>query len=301
MSAGGLFTCALLQDQTVQCWGNNEHGQLGNGTTANSAVPVTVLGITTTAKSVTSGGFHACARLSDDTARCWGGNQYGALGNATNVDSTTAVSVSGLSSVAGVSAGAIHSCAVLLDGTARCWGVNAVGEFGDGTTSDSNVPTAVYGIATATQISAGDYNTCATLANGTIQCWGDSLYGALGNGTTEDVVWDTPVNVSNITTATAVSSAFGHSCALLSDGTVQCWGWNGDGELGNGTAGQASGVPVVVEFITTVTKIQGIEVGANHSCAWSASAVSCWGQNNVGQLGDGFNLSRYLPEPVHFF
>ena len=74
--------------------------------------------------------------------------------------------------------------------------------------------------------------------------WGDSLYGALGNGTTEDVVWDTPVNVSNITTATAVSSAFGHSCALLSDGTVQCWGWNGDGELGNGTAGQASGVPV---------------------------------------------------------
>jgi alpha-tubulin suppressor-like RCC1 family protein len=301
VSASEASACALLLDRSVQCWGSNDHGELGNGTTTGSSVPVPVSGITN-ATAVSAGGFGACALLSDGSVYCWGYNNDGQLGNGTTTDSSVPVAVSGLSAASGIAAGSSHSCAVLSDGTARCWGNNDTGQLGNGTTVNANVPTAVSGITNARQISAAAGYACAALGNGTIQCWGQNLDGTLGNGRTDDFVSVVPVNVANITTAVSVSSGTFNACALLSDGSVQCWGANESGELGNGLGGILSGYPSGVPVTASLTQpVVGISSGAWYSCARSNGAVSCWGSNFGGVLGDGSTVNRYVPGSVHFW
>ncbi len=292
VAAGNSHSCAALSDGTVKCWGNNFYGQLGNGTTTNSSVPVSVSGITN-ATVVAADNNHSCAALSDGTVKCWGKNYYGGLGNGTTTNSSVPVSVSGITTATAVSAGSGHSCALLSDGMVKCWGYNAYGELGDGTTTSSNVPVSVSGITTATAVSAGSYHNCALLSDGTVKCWGDNYYGGLGDGTTTSS--NVPVSVSGITTATAVSAGTVHSCALLSDGTVKCWGDNSYGKLGDGTTTNSS-VPVSVSGITTAT---AVSAGSYHSCALlSGGTVKCWGYNSYGQLGDGTNTNSSVPVSV---
>lgn len=154
IDAGEFFTCGLVSDRTVRCWGYNNNGQLGDGTTTASSTPVTVSGLNG-AVALTVGGYHSCALLTDGTAGCWGYNQSGQLGDGTTTSSPTSVIVSGLSGIASISAGGYHTCAVLTDGTASCWGYNGYGELGDGTTTDSPTPIAVPGLSGVASISAG--------------------------------------------------------------------------------------------------------------------------------------------------
>jgi hypothetical protein len=149
VSAGATHTCALRTDGSIQCWGNNYEGQLGDGTGTPSPTPVTVSGITT-AIEVRAGWGHSCARLSDGTLRCWGEGTSGQLGNGAVQTSTTPVAVSGISTAIGLTAGWWHhSCALLSDASVRCWGVNEWGQFGNGTTAGSAVPVAMSGAGMA--------------------------------------------------------------------------------------------------------------------------------------------------------
>lgn len=197
---GGGTTCALLADHSVRCWGENESGQLGNGTTTDSSVPVTVSGITDAAQvSVGRAGSnegHACAVLNDHSVRCWGRNATGQLGNGTTTSSSVPVAVTGISNAQQVVALGYSSCALLTDHSVRCWGQNSAGQLGDGTTTNSTAPVAVTGISTATAISGGGYTACALLADGTARCWGYNIFGQLGNGTTVDS--SVPVTVVRI-------------------------------------------------------------------------------------------------------
>ncbi len=288
VAAGLDYTCALLANGTIKCWGSNASGKLGDGTTTNSATPVTVTGITT-ATAVATGQNHTCARLSNGTVQCWGRNFEGELGTgATSPFSATPVTVTGITTATAIAAGGLHSCAVLLDGTVQCWGSN----FGP-------TPVAVTGITTATAIAAGGSHTCALLANGTVQCWGFSFTGQLGNGTSDLSFHSTPVAVTGITTATAIAAGVFGTCARLSDGTVQCWGDNGLGDLGIGTntgpqscfAEPCSTTPLTVTGITTAI---AVTIGGHHACALLAvGAIKCWGSNASlggapsGQLGTG--------------
>ena len=145
-----------------------------------------------------------------------------------------------------VSAGATDSCAVVLGGKVVCWGYNSAGSLGDGTTTNASTPVEVKGISTAIAVSVGGVHTCALLSGGTIQCWGSNVDGELGNGTTS-IVTSTPVTVSSISTATAVSTDGSSSCALLSGGTVKCWGIGSYDRLGNGTY-RSSSTPVAVRL-----------------------------------------------------
>lgn len=245
---GNGFSCATLTDGTVQCWGLNGNGQLGDGTTTDRSTPVQVSGITT-ATQVSFGTVHACATLTDGTIECWGENGYGRLGDGTTTDRSTPVQVFGITTATHVSVSDDrHSCALLTDGTVQCWGHNSRGQLGDGTTTDSSTPVQVSGITTAAQVSSGDSHSCAALQDGTVQCWGYNPYGQLGDGTT--TTRSTPVQVSGITTATQVSASHQHSCATLQDGTVQCWGRGANGRLGDGTNSD-SATPVQVSGITT--------------------------------------------------
>ena len=232
----------------VYCWGNNANGELGDGSTVERHTAVLVANITT-ATSVSAGhSSHSCATLADGTVQCWGRNDNGQLGDGTTTDRLTPVLVSNITTATSVSTGGGHACATLADGTVQCWGGNVNGQLGDGTTTNRLTPVLVSGITTATSVSAGGFfltgfHTCATLADGTVQCWGANANGQLGDGTTTDRL--TPVLVSGITTATSVSAGALHNCAMLADGTVQCWGGNGKGQLGDGTT-TSSNIPVQV-------------------------------------------------------
>lgn len=290
VSAGDFHACARMPDGTVNCWGLNSSGQLGNSSSINALKPVTVESITT-ATQVSAGGRHSCALLSNGTLRCWGDNSFGQLGNSTTTGSGTPVTVTGISTATLVSAGEAHTCALLSDGTLRCWGLNSFGTLGDGTTSMASSPVTVSGISTATGISAGGNHTCAVLSNGTVRCWGLNSSGQLGNSIF--INSSTPVTVTGITTASGVSSGFNHTCSTLSDGTVRCWGDNSAGQLGSfwTFAGITSNFPVQ-PFVTSAA---GVDAGLFHTCARRTDGrILCWGDNSAGQLGNG-NFIGFTP------
>ena len=281
ITAGGLHSCALLAGGTIKCWGNNLYGGIGNGTTTDSSVPVSVVGISA-ATSISAGSAHTCALLAVGTIKCWGNNLYGGLGNGTTTDSSVPVLVSGITTAIAITANNFHSCALLAVGTIKCWGYNINGQLGNGTTTDSSVPVLVSGITTAIAITAGYWHSCALLAVGTIKCWGSNTDSQLGNGSI--VGSSVPVDVSGITTATAITAGRNHTCALLTGGTIKCWGSNSRGELGDGSIARSS-VPVDVSGITTAT---AITTDMWHSCALLfGGTIKCWGWGRDGQLGDG--------------
>lgn len=246
VAAGSQYSCALLSDGTIQCWGTNNFGVLGNGTTTNSYLPVPVLNIQSAVAVVTYGskGSGTCALISDGTIDCWGYNNSGQLGNGTTANSSLPVPVTGISNAIYIAGGFWgHSCAATRDGSVECWGMNSSGQLGDGTQSNSLIPVAALGVTSAIAVAAGGYHTCAVLSNGSVQCWGSNSNGQLGIGSTASSY--SPVTVSNISTATSVATGTNHSCALLSDNTMRCWGSNSYGQLGDGSQTD-SPVPVAV-------------------------------------------------------
>jgi alpha-tubulin suppressor-like RCC1 family protein len=224
VSTGNLYSCALLRDGTISCWGT---GQLGNGASSTAVPPVTVTGITT-ATQISSFGSNTCALLADGTVRCWGAGQ---LGNGTSGASSLPVQVTGISTATQVSVGGGHSCARLASGAVQCWGGNGYKQLGDGTTTGRTTPVTVVGISNATSVAAGQRETCVSLADGGAKCWGNNLEGQLGNGTTLSAA--APSTVVGLSSVAAVQTGGYSNCALLSTGSVSCWGLNANGELGD--------------------------------------------------------------------
>lgn len=296
VTAREFFACARNTDGTVSCWGANEGGQLGDGTTLGRLTPVRVGGLHT-ATAVAAGLSHACALLADQTVRCWGFNDAGQLGDGSTSASTTPVPVAGLADVAGLVAGYSHTCARLTNGAVRCWGKNTGGQLGDGSLVNRTSPVAPEGIENVVSIAAGDQHTCAVLPSGVANCWGVNGAGQLGDGTTTRR--PTPVAVVGLSDALVVAAGFNHTCAILGDGSARCWGSNSDGQLGNGTTSfLAVHTPVVVSGLSGAGSLA---LGFNHSCAQvTDGTLRCWGNNASGTLGDGTNLPRYSPVAVGF-
>jgi len=299
-AAGYYHSLELKTNGTVWSWGYNGYGQLGDGTYAQRTSPVQVSGLTGTTLAVAAGYYHSLAMKSNGTVWSWGYNGYGQLGDGTTTQRNTPAQVSGLAGITAVAAGYYQSLALKSDGTVWAWGYNGNGQLGDGTTGTNRLnPVPVSGLTgTVTAIAGGTNHSIALKSDGTVWTWGYNGYGQLGDGTyTQNptpVQVHGPGNVGFLTGIIAIAGGENHSIALKSDGTVWAWGYNGYGQLGDGTY-NTSNTPVQVSTLTGVANIAG-GTGANHSLALKSNgSVWAWGNNGNGQLGDGTTTSRNAP------
>jgi alpha-tubulin suppressor-like RCC1 family protein len=286
ISTGYDHACALLSGGGVTCWGGNEVGQLGDGTATTRFTPTDVIGLTSGVAQISAGLYATCAVTGSGAVKCWGQNFFGQLGDGTQINRLTPVDVVGLGGgAAQVSVGGTHVCAVTTTGGAKCWGYGGNGQLGGGASVSRATPVDVVGLtAGVEQISAGHSHTCALLAGGGVKCWGANYSGQLGNGLFSFQA--APVAVTNLGAGAAqVRLGWNHSCAVMVNGGVKCWGDNWDGFLGDGTA-VSSAVPV--DVVGLGAEMTQVAAGAYHTCALSqAGGVKCWGHNAYGQLGDG--------------
>ncbi len=285
VAASGNSTCGIATGGLAYCWGNNSLGQLGNGATTNTSIPIKVIGgLTFGSISVGSLNGFACGLTTAGAAYCWGYNDYGQLGSGNFANSTSPVAVVGNLTFTALSVGdGGQACGIVTGGAAYCWGFNGNGQLGSASAFTST-PVPVSGGLSFTSISAGQNGqTCALTAAGAAYCWGNNAFGALGNGTT--VSTNTPVAVSGGLTFKSISAGYSSACALTASGTAYCWGQNTYGELGNGTTVNSS-VPAAVGGSLTFS---AISVGDEFACGLvkSSGAAYCWGYNGVGQLGIG--------------
>ena len=325
ITLGGDHTCALLSTGSVKCWGLNDLGQLGDGTTTSRSLPVDVLvslggspltGVT----AISAGTSHTCALLSTGSVKCWGYNGDGEFGNGTTTNSSLPVDVlvslggSPLTGVSAITAGAYHTCALLSTGSVRCWGLNNYGQIGDGTSGAGTnrlAPTAVLvslggsPLTGVSAITAGAYHTCALVSTGSVKCWGYNGAGEFGNGTTTNssLPVDTLVSLggSPLTGVSAITANGYHTCALLSTSALKCWGDNWGGSIGDGTTASRSLPTDVLVSLggSPLTGVSAVTASTSFTCALMATGrVKCWGYNGDGELGDGTTTDRSLPTDV---
>ncbi len=303
-------SCAILQDHSVKCWGQNASGQLGYGDSVRRGSPAATvidLGLNRTALAIAAGFSHTCVILDDKSVKCWGANSGGQLGygDFQNRLAPPAQSINlgvGRSAQA-LSLGAYHSCALLDDSTVKCWGNNANGQLGLGDRIIRSQPTAeaidLGGGLKAQEINSGAYHTCAVLEDGELKCWGRNRQGQLGYG-------DLVERVSPAATEVAVGSRYvvhvsgglGHTCVLMDDATVQCWGANEDGQLGYGDVLNRLAPPQQAVSFGAGRSVTSLSAGRLHNCAvLDDSTLKCWGSNSYGQLGGGKIVEGSTPPP----
>lgn len=306
IATGASHTCALLDDGAVRCWGLGSSGQLGYGNTVNvgddelpsTGEPIALGGLN--ALAITAGGDHTCAVLATGIVRCWGSNGSGQLGyaNTTTIGDNESPAAAGPVALGGsataISAGQSHTCATLSDGTSRCWGSGASGRLGYGNTfaiGDNENPSLAGAVSlgrSAAVVSAGGSHSCAPLDNGTVRCWGLAASGQLGYASTTDI-GDTelpstagPVNLGSGRSGLAVSTGKSHTCAVLENGTLRCWGLSSSGQLGYGnttTIGDNE-TPAFVGPVDVGTRsVVDVSTGDEHTCALlDNGTVRCWAQ-----------------------
>ncbi len=287
LALGLDLSCAWLEDAGVSCWGSGDAGQLGNGALLDSDTPVDVTGLDSGVVELSAGDRHVCARLYDGTVACWGDNSQGQLGDGKPAKLESTPSNLGAQGITQLDLGQQHSCALRVSGTVICWGDNSISQLGDGTMATRNTavpvvgagtgsqvsagtnsclladdksltcwgtlanfpgtnPTTVPGFANVAQVSVGDGHVCARLNDSTVACSGDNTFGQLGDGTMTSRT-DGGVVPGLGERHAGCTAGDGYSCAVISDGGVQCWGKNTSGQLGDGTRDNRP-TPAPVQF-----------------------------------------------------
>lgn len=296
VDTGGEHVCALSTTGAAYCWGMNNDGQLGNGTTTNSLVPVAVSGGHTFV-ALSSGGRLTCAIDNSDAAWCWGNGSFGALGDGNGSHSSVPVAVAGGHSFTDISAGDGTVCAIDSSNDAWCWGVGYYGGIGDGNTTDRTTPRAVTGGHDFTTIATESRHVCAITTSNAAYCWGQNSNGQVGNGNTTQQ--NSPAAVTGGLSFSTLSTGEDHTCAITTAHAGYCWGYGGQGQMGNGGTSGDNTSPVSV---TGGLLFDSIASGRKASCAITSSDLAyCWGTDSSGFLGNGgTNVSVSSPTATSF-
>jgi len=296
ITAGGMHTCVRNAIGAVGCWGANERGQLGIGRTSEfEATAVAVVNLGGAAASLDAGGEHSCAVLQSGSARCWGRNDLGMLGDGTLIDRNLPTAVQIPQNLRAIGAAARHTCAVTTVGAVSCWGTqllypNDTGEGG------STTPRPFPGLESGwIAIDSGVFHTCALNSTGAIRCLGTNSLGQFGNGGLGDsFAAEATINLDP--GVVSIGTGGDHSCAVTSRGGAQCWGRNNDGQLG---IDRSSERLVPTQVSTLNSGVLAVGAGSFHGCALLAGGrVKCWGSNDQNQLGDGGQTSHLIADDV---
>lgn len=247
---------------------------------------------------ISAGASHTCVLSDTSELSCWGSNVDGQLGDGTTQDRHAAVVVLGVSGATAVSAGSYHGCALLQSEEVSCWGWNSFGQTGTEAGLALRRASTVDGLMHVRAIASGGYHSCALSTDGSGRCWGQNDVGQLGDGGELD--HSMPAAVFALPASSQIVAGGRHGCALVKDGfhdgTVQCWGSNDAGELGDGTT-ERRPIPTLVAGVNDALQLAA---GFTHTCALHRDqSVSCWGANDQGQLGDGGASGGYSPTPQH--
>ena len=293
IAAGGYHSLALGSNGTVWAWGQNSAFQLGDGTKTNRLIPVVVFGLTNGGIAIAGGYSHSLALISNNSARAWGDNTLGKLGDGTTNNRSVPVAISNLTTFALIAGGGDHSLAMNLQSNVWAWGANASGQLGDFTVSNRFSPVVTVSMSNVVVVASGYSHSLALDRNGTVWAWGANTVGQLGDGTVSNRIFR--VAVVTLTNILAIAGGADHSLAIAADNTVWAWGGNNAGQLGDGTTNN-SVVPVQVAGLANITAIAG---GGEHSLALAGdNTVWAWGWNAAGQLGDGTTNDSWVPVQV---
>lgn len=327
LAIGGYHACALLNDQTVECWGLNSSLQLGDNTNINHILPAKVKNATGTASltgvlSISGGTHHTCVKLSSSDMRCWGINTYGNLGDNTGTNRKLPVQVKGptgtgtLTGIDKLFTGNAVSCAIHPDQTASCWGFNDQGGVGNNSYATQKVPTTLLGpsgtaaLSGITQMMSSPYSSVQAAlvgAQNQLYLWGAHLYGQLGNNTLgKPNAVANPATGSDgtgiLTGVTHFAGGNSSSCALFSsDKQVRCWGYSYNEEIGRNAPTLAFPTPLAMKDATgtqNLTGVSQVEMGGYTTCVLVNGSVQCWGLSTSGSLGDNTTLSSLHPVQV---
>lgn len=309
VAAGNRHTCVIETNPgPIKCFGANDEGQLGDGTFNDRTAPTTVAGGLAFTK-VVAGYAHTCGLVSGVSptgqVRCWGRNFDGQLGDNTTLlknTPTTVLANSGgtpLSSVVDIIAGQGHTCVLTSGNKVQCWGSNGFGQIGDnvggGSVSTPQDVRESKGLV-MTSLSMGHDHGCTTSGGGAY-CWGSNANKQLGTAAGGAVAAGNMLTAGGLTSGvTFVKTGVYHSCALLTGGTVKCWGDNSYGQLGSGSSGASTDIPVTVNLGGAASDIA---LGLSHTCAaMAAGGIKCWGANYQGQLGNNTTSAQTTPVAV---
>lgn len=286
--------CALTPRGAAYCWGNNDAGKLGDGTTTDRSRPTAVAGDLTFA-DITIGYYHACGLTAAGKAYCWGKNEFGQVGDGSTTDRSVPSPVAGSLVFTQLAAGGRHSCGIAKGGGTYCWGSNDYGQLGDSSTRIRVTPTAVHGDMRFVQLAGGGFYTCGIADSGLAYCWGLNLWGNLGDGTTTDRL--IPTTVAGGIAFTSITAGHRHTCAVTPNGGAHCWGENGSGQLGTGNY-TSSNVPVAVSGGLAFTALSAGP--GQQTCGVAESGETyCWGDGSSGELGNGMeNFGATVPTSI---
>lgn len=305
--AAGYYTCALKEDFSFWCWGKYPGATEISGTPTKMPIQIGFLpSVSPRHICLRSKGFHK--------PFCWGNNFHGQLGDGTTDDKSSPTGTVGLDAVPGleVATGDFHTCALAEDGHVWCWGQQYVGQMEDGNfySLGQLTPVELTAIDNVVDLSAGGRHDCAIKNDGTTWCWGENMVGQLGLGTLPEPInpdpeWAVkkiPTQVLGLEEATSVAAGSRHSCALMQNGEIWCWGWNKKGQLGNGSVnpdqgGMPTGVPTPTK-VQELTFADQIALGVYHSCAVKNGEVWCWGEKTFGKTGNGSAGNQMVPAKV---
>lgn len=288
--AGGSHTCALSAGGALECWGDNQSGQLGRrGGSEPTPLPVAP---GRTFAEISAGLSYTCGVEASGQVYCWGDNANAQLGDGSRTPQPLPNPVAADVRFRSVSAGSGHTCGLSREGSIFCWGSNSYGQIGDGTRTDRDRPVRSLAGGSYQAVAVGWFHTCGLSPDGRAACWGRNAFGQLGNGTTNDQADARPVGGS--ARYRSLSAGGAHTCGLATDRAIYCWGQNNYGQLGDG-----SNQPRTRPSPVSGGPWRAVTAGGVHTCGLDASgAAFCWGRNTYGQLGDGSNADRATPTPV---
>jgi alpha-tubulin suppressor-like RCC1 family protein len=315
----GQHLCGITSENDALCWARGNNGQLGGGAVAGMGNPVATVDGDIEWEDISVGRITTCGLSTEGDGYCWGHNQRGEIGSTTvplGALTPTPTLVEGGHTFKSVVAGWLHACGITTAGDAYCWGGNTSGQLGMGVfdTTSHRSPELVAGLPSGglafAQITLGSRYTCGITMDGDAYCWGENATGQLGDGTQVGRAAPTRVagglkfkqivassgfaNGAFATPPTSLQGAVGHTCALTPAGQAYCWGWNGNGELGDGSNIDRLTPTPVSGGLTFDT----IASGGAYTCGMAGDNVWCWGSNTNGQLGKGDLAHASTPQRV---